>query len=52
MSVSAQPSVANLEALLFKATNPANKIEDVNTIKRFCDAVVDALPEGAAVACR
>ncbi len=51
-SVSAQPSLANLESLLFKATNPTNKIEDVNTIKSFCDAVVDASPEGAGIACR
>jgi len=32
-----------LETLLFKATNPSNKLEDVNTIKQFCDAV-NALP--------
>ena len=28
-----------LDSLLFKATNPSNKLEDVNTIKQFCDAV-------------
>lgn len=44
-------SVVHLEALLFKATNPTNKIEDVNTIKQFCDAVC-ATSEGAVIACR
>ena len=28
-----------LELFAFKATNPSNKLEDVNTIKQFCDAV-------------
>ena len=68
----------NLDDLLFKATNPSNKVhlltktvawvvfrpkeplsvflilfqlEDVNTIKQFCDAV-NATPDGAAAACR
>ena len=48
MSISNQ---ANLEALLFKATNPTNKIEDVNTIKQFCDAVL-SMSEGPSVACK
>ena len=38
--------------MLFKATNPTNKIEDVNTIKAFCDAVNEANPEGSVLACR
>ncbi len=45
------PATMALETLLFKATNPANKLEDVNTIKQFCDAV-SATPEGPTVACR
>eukprot|EP00095_Tigriopus_kingsejongensis_P004766 maker-scaffold77_size404793-snap-gene-0.17 protein:Tk04766 transcript:maker-scaffold77_size404793-snap-gene-0.17-mRNA-1 annotation:"adp-ribosylation factor-binding protein gga3-like isoform x2" len=40
-----------LESLLFKATNPSNKIEDVNTIKKFCDEV-QATKEGPAIACK
>ena len=47
---------ATLETLLFKATNPSNKLEDVNTIKQFCDAVNTAnasgSSEGSATACR
>ena len=43
---------AKLEALLFKATSPSNKIEDVNTIKAFCDAVTETGEEGPALACR
>jgi hypothetical protein len=43
--------MSNIENLLFKATNPANKLEDVNTIKQFCDAV-NATPDGPAIACR
>lgn len=46
-----QGNIAHLEGLLFKATNPTNKIEDVNTIKQFCDAVSVA-PEGSIIACR
>lgn len=43
----------SLEALLFKATNPSNKLEDVNTIKQFCDAVnANVGGEAAVVACR
>ena len=73
-STPAQP-LPNLDDLLFKATNPSNKVhllsktvawvvfrpkepllilfqlEDVNTIKQFCDAV-NATPDGAAAACR
>lgn len=42
-----------LEGLLFKATNPLNKLEDVNTIKQFCDAVNSNLGgEAPVVACR
>ena len=43
-----------LEQLLFKATNPANKIEDVNTIKAFCDAVsaANSAGDGPAIACK
>ena len=44
-------TMSNIENLLFKATNPANKLEDVNTIKQFCDAV-NATPDGPAIACR
>ena len=44
--------LANLEKLLFTCTNPSNKIDDVNTIKRFCDAVAASNPDGAVVACR
>ena len=33
----------------FKATNPSNKLEDVNTIKQFCDAVNANLGGEAAV---
>lgn len=40
-----------LESLLFKATNPSNKIEDVNTIKKFCDTVRNT-KEGPAIACK
>ena len=36
----------------FKATRPSNKLEDVNTIKQFCDAVNTTPGEGAVVACR
>lgn len=43
--------VSRLESLLFKATNPANKIEDVNTIKQFTDAVAD-ITDGSVIACR
>ncbi len=46
MATAAPVTPANaeaLETLLFKATNPSNKLEDVNTIKQFCDAV-NALP--------
>ncbi len=42
---------AQLESLLFKATSPTNKIEDVNTIKQFCDAV-SAVEDGPVLACR
>ena len=70
---SAHNAVGELESLLFKATNPANKgnaqcivhvkagdhakirllftVEDVNTIKQFCDAV-SKIDDGPAVACR
>ena len=45
-----------LETLLFKATNPSNKLEDVNTIKLFCDLVNqtndDGNNEGSVTACR
>jgi len=58
-SVQRPPDVdqgATLETLLFKATNPSNKLEDVNTIKQFCDAVNKAnlisSNEGSAIACR
>ena len=45
--------IQTLENLLFKATNPSNKLEDVNTIKQFCDAVNANLGgEAAVVACR
>jgi len=37
--------------LLFKATNPGNKIEDVNTIKQFCDCVCQS-PDGPLLAAR
>ncbi|TRY74797.1 hypothetical protein TCAL_07113 [Tigriopus californicus] len=40
-----------LESLLFKATNPSNKIEDVNTIKKFCDTVRNT-KEGPSIACK
>jgi len=40
-----------LENLLFKATNPANKIEDVNTIKQFCDVVAKS-SDGSILATR
>ena len=43
--------VQRLESLLFKATNPGNKIEDVNTIKQFTDAVAD-IPDGSVIATR
>ena len=43
--------MAKLESLLFKATNPSNKIEDVNTIKQFCDAV-SVIDDGPVIACR
>ena len=43
----------SLEGLLFKATNPLNKLEDVNTIKKFCDAVQANLGgDASVVACR
>ena len=46
-------SEVNIEGLLFKATNPLNKLEDVNTIKQFCDAVNSNLGgDAAAVACK
>ena len=48
---SSSSAVGNLEHLLFKATNPSNKLEDVNTIKQFCDAV-NAHQEGPVIACR
>ena len=51
MANNGAPATMALESLLFKATNPANKLEDVNTIKQFCDAV-NATPDGPAVACR
>ena len=38
-SVPKNQSLERLELLLCKATNPANKIEDVNSIKQFCDCV-------------
>ncbi|CAB4057112.1 FPGS [Lepeophtheirus salmonis] len=40
-SISANPTTDSgaLEKLLFKATNPSNKLEDVNTIKQFCDLI-------------
>jgi ADP-ribosylation factor-binding protein GGA len=42
-----------LESLLFKATNPSNKLEDVNTIKQFCDAVNSNMGgDAAAMACK
>ena len=45
-----------LETLLFKATNPSNKLEDVNTIKLFCDLVIETNAngnnEGSVTACR
>ncbi len=38
---------------MFKATNPSNKLEDVNTIKQFCDTVnANQGGEAAVVACR
>ena len=47
---------ATLETLLFKATNPSNKLEDVNTIKQFCDLVnktnTNGNNEGSVAACR
>ena len=47
---------ATLETLLFKATNPSNKLEDVNTIKQFCDLVnktnANGSSEGSVTACR
>jgi hypothetical protein len=52
MAQAASPAtMSTIENLLFKATNPANKLEDVNTIKQFCDAV-NATPEGPVIACR
>jgi len=42
---------ARLEALLFKATDPSNKIEDVNTIKLFCDHI-EKITDGAIIAGR
>lgn len=44
-------SQERLETLLFKATNPGNKIEDVNTIKQFCDCVCQS-PDGPLLASR
>ena len=45
-----------LETLLFKATNPSNKLEDVNTIKQFCDLVnktnENGSNEGSITACK
>ena len=47
---------ATLETLLFKATNPSNKLEDVNTIKQFCDLVnktnANGSNEGSVTACK
>ena len=47
---------ATLETLLFKATNPSNKLEDVNTIKKFCDLVnttnKNGNNEGSVTACK
>ena len=47
---------ATLETLLFKATNPSNKLEDVNTIKQFCDLVNktngNGNNEGSVTACK
>ena len=52
-SVIMATSEVNIEGLLFKATNPLNKLEDVNTIKQFCDAVNSNLGgDAAAVACK
>ena len=49
----AAPSDETLDSLLFKATNPSNKLEDVNTIKQFCDAVNSNMGGDApAWACR
>jgi len=45
------PCQERLETLLFKATNPANKVEDVNTIKQFCD-IVSQSAEGPLLASR
>lgn len=45
------PTQTQLENLLFKATNPANKIEDVNTIKQFCDVVAKS-SDGSILATR
>jgi len=45
------PCQGRLETLLFTATNPANKIEDVNTIKQFCDCVSQS-PDGPLLAAR
>ena len=50
-AAAAQPPT-HLDDLLFKATRPSNKLEDVNTIKQFCDAVNTTPGEGAVVACR
>ena len=50
-SIPANPSQERLETLLFKATNPGNKIEDVNTIKQFCDCVCQS-PDGSLLAAR
>jgi len=50
-SVPTNQSQERLETLLFKATNPGNKIEDVNTIKQFCDCVCQS-PDGPLLASR
>jgi len=50
-NIPANPSQERLETLLFKATNPGNKIEDVNTIKQFCDCVCQS-PDGPLLAAR
>ena len=53
---SSMNQAATLETLLFKATNPSNKLEDVNTIKQFCDSVnkinAGGSNEGSVTACR
>eukprot|EP00092_Neocalanus_flemingeri_P017450 GFUD01018876.1.p1 GENE.GFUD01018876.1~~GFUD01018876.1.p1 ORF type:complete len:707 (-),score=214.15 GFUD01018876.1:131-2251(-) len=50
-NIPANPCQERLETLLFKATNPSNKIEDVNTIKQFCDCVSQSA-DGPALATR